>query len=190
MEQNNPEKKRRIVLVDRDGTLNVEKHYLSNPDDIQLLPGVGEGVRRLREAELPVVVVTNQSGIARGYFTEDTLRKIHHRLLVDLAHYNTTLDAIYYCGAAGDSDDPDRKPNPGMALKAAEKFNADLTKSFMVGDKPADIQLGKNVGAKTILVKTGYGEAYDTGKHPAPDAICETFADATAQILKWIAEDK
>lgn len=188
MEQNKDAVKRPIVLVDRDGTLNVEKHYLSNPDDIELLPGVGEGIRRLREAELPVVVVTNQSGIARGYFDEDTLRKIHHRLLVDLARYNTTLDAIYYCGAAGDSDDPDRKPNPGMALQAAEKFNADLSKSFMVGDKPADIQMGKNIGAKTILVRTGYGDKYDVTKHPIPDAICENFSQVVDQILEWNKE--
>lgn len=173
---------KKLVLLDRDGTINVEKHYLSSPEQLELLPGAAEGIQRMRHSGVIVVVVTNQSAIGRGYFGEDTLNLIHARLLQLLAEAGTSVDAIYVCPHLPDEGCDCRKPAPGLALRAAIDFEADLTRSFVVGDKECDIRLGKQVGATTILVRTGYGRDWVGRDDVCPDYIVENLLEASRLI--------
>jgi phosphoheptose isomerase len=149
---------RPIVILDRDGTVNVERHYLSSPAQLELLDGAAAGIRMLRELGLPVVLITNQSGIARGFFSLDTLELIHAELRMQLSAEGAGVDAIYFCPHSPSDDCQCRKPRPGLALKAAQEFGASLTQSFVIGDKSCDMELGDQIGAHTILVTTGYGK--------------------------------
>jgi len=148
---------RRFVLLDRDGTINFERHYLSDPKQLSLLPGAAAGLRSMRELGLGLVVVTNQSGIARGYFDSARLEKIHERLHELLGAAGVELDGIYFCPHGPDDNCPCRKPHPGMANAAARELGFDLKQAFVIGDKDCDIQLGRNIGATTLLVRTGHG---------------------------------
>lgn len=175
---------RRVVFLDRDGTLNVEVHYLSDPAQVELLPGVGEGLAALQRAGYLLVVLSNQSGIARGYFTEATLSRIHARLAELLRGHGATLDGIYYCPHAPDSECSCRKPKPGLGLRAAQEIGADLSRAVIVGDKACDIELGRALGCKTVLVRTGWGRNYDFATSPHPDFDAQNFAQATQWILQ------
>lgn len=155
---------RRFVLLDRDGTINFEKHYLSDPRQLSLLPGAAAGLRAMREMGLGLVVVTNQSGIARGYFDSARLEKIHDRLHELLGAAGVELDGIFFCPHGPDDGCPCRKPRPGMAHAAAREFGFRTDEAFMIGDKDCDIQVGRNIGATTFLVRTGYGA--DTASKP------------------------
>ncbi len=154
---------RRFALIDRDGTLNVEKHYLSDPDQLELIPGAGEAVARLNRAGWGVVVVTNQSGIARGYFDLARLDAIHERLHQLLAAHGAHIDGLEICPHGPDQDCLCRKPLPGMALQAAKRLKFDPKLAIMIGDKEADVGLGHAVGATTFLVRTGHGLKHQAG---------------------------
>lgn len=154
---------RRFVLIDRDGTLNIEKHYLSDPDQLQLIPGAGAAIRALKEAGLGVAVITNQSGIARGYFDMARLEEIHRRLVELLAAEGTSVDGIYLCPHGPDDDCACRKPLPGMVMQAVAEFGFDPAQAFVIGDKTADVELGRGVGAETFLVRTGHGAKHVAG---------------------------
>jgi D-glycero-D-manno-heptose 1,7-bisphosphate phosphatase len=177
---------KKLVLFDRDGTINVEKRYLSSPEQLELLPGAAEGIQRLRRLGVGVVVVTNQSAIGRGYFGQDALNLIHARLLRMLAEAGATVDAIYVCPHTPDEGCDCRKPAPGLALRASADFQADLTGSFVIGDKECDIGLGKSVGATTILVRTGYGCDWDDTGGVCPDYIVENLLEASRLIGRLI----
>ncbi|MBI2240384.1 MAG: D-glycero-beta-D-manno-heptose 1,7-bisphosphate 7-phosphatase [Magnetospirillum gryphiswaldense] len=151
---------RRFVLIDRDGTINVEKHYLSDPDQLQLIPGVGAALRRLTQAGYGIAIITNQSGIARGYFTLERLGQIHDRLNTMLAAEGVTVDGIYICPHGPDDDCDCRKPLPGMAEQAMADHGFDPKLSTVIGDKEVDVELGRAIGAATFLVRTGHGEKY------------------------------
>ena len=151
---NNP---RRFAVLDRDGTINVEKHYLSHPDQVELLPGAAAGLRKLRDLGLGITVVTNQSGIARGYFDVPRLESIHERLSELLDAEGVALDAIYFADDPPDAPSNRRKPAPGMLLEAAEDQGFVPSESFVAGDKACDIEMGRAVGATTFLVRTGHG---------------------------------
>jgi D-glycero-D-manno-heptose 1,7-bisphosphate phosphatase len=152
---------KRFVLIDRDGTINVEKHYLSDPADLVLIDGVGAAIRRLNDAGYGVAVITNQSGIARGYFDMTRLDAIHARLADLLAAEGASVDGIYLCPHGPDDDCGCRKPLPGMVQQAVAEHGFDPGQAFMVGDKEVDIGLGHAVGATTFLVRTGYGKKYE-----------------------------
>ncbi len=154
---------RRFVLIDRDGTINVEKHYLSDPDQLELYPGVAAAIRRLNRLDLGVAVVTNQSGIARGFFDLDRLEQIHTRLFALLEADGAVIDGIYICPHGPDEDCICRKPLPGMVEQAVAEHHFDPTRSFMIGDKEVDIDLGRAVGAVTFLVRTGHGPSWVAG---------------------------
>jgi D,D-heptose 1,7-bisphosphate phosphatase len=180
--------RRPAVFLDRDGTLIEHVHYLADPAHVRLLPGAAEAVRRLREAGFACVLVTNQSAIARGLLTEDGLREIHREQARQLAEAGTELDAIYYCPEAPASDDrtavehPDRKPGPGMLLRAAEEMGLDLARSWMVGDLISDALAGRNAGCKgSLLVRTGKSN----GLANAGDdfEICDDLPEAARRIL-------
>jgi len=152
---------RRFALIDRDGTINVEKHYLSDPDHLELLPGAGEAIARLNKAGWGVVIITNQSGIGRGYFDLERLGEIHERLAQLLDAHGAHVDGIEICHHAPEDDCICRKPLPGMALRAAERLGFDPKQAVMIGDKEADVGLGHSVGAISYLVRTGYGKSHE-----------------------------
>lgn len=154
------------VFVDRDGTINVDVDFLSSPAQLQLIPRSADAIRELNELNIPVIVITNQSGIARGLFTEEELGVVHRAMDGELFKYGAKVLAYYYCPhhpsgsiAQYTIDCTCRKPKPGMLIEAAAKFNFNLKRSFVVGDKCIDVQTGKSVGAISIQVATGYGKA-------------------------------
>lgn len=149
---------RRFVLVDRDGTINEEVDYVLEPDQLRLLPGSAEALRELRGSGLGLVVVTNQSPVGRGWLTDEGLARIHARLEELLAAFGAGVDGVEVCPHAPDDGCDCRKPAPGMALRAAATHGFDLTEAFVVGDHKSDVEMGRRVGARTILVLTGHGE--------------------------------
>lgn len=155
---------RPAVFLDRDGTINVEKHFLIDPAAFEFIPGVPQALKRLQDAGYLLVVVTNQSGVARGYFGLDQVRLLHDHMETLLKKYGVELAGIYICphhpteGIGEFLKDCDcRKGKPGMLLQAAQELGIDLQRSYMVGDKDADLEAGINAGCRSLLVKTGYG---------------------------------
>jgi D-glycero-D-manno-heptose 1,7-bisphosphate phosphatase len=159
-----PTPKRAAVFLDRDGTINVEKNYLHKIEDFEFIPGAPQAIKRLKDAGFLVVVVSNQAGVARGYFDEAAVRALHEHIQAELAFYGTSVDAFYFCphhpeegvGAYKVSCNC-RKGEPGMLLQAAEEHKIDLGRSYMVGDKLADTQAGLKAGCRPFMVMTGYG---------------------------------
>jgi D-glycero-D-manno-heptose 1,7-bisphosphate phosphatase len=178
--------RRRFVLLDRDGTLNEERHYLSDPDQLEILAGVPAALRRLAAQGFGLVVVTNQSGVARGYFDIATLGRIHDRLQALLAAEGARLDGIYICPHGPDEDCACRKPLPGMVEQAARDFGFDPAQAFVVGDKAADIDLARAVGAKAILVRTGWGRKTEQEGRCSPDVIVDDLAGAADWIERSV----
>lgn len=153
------------VFIDRDGTINVDVDFLSSPSQLQLIPRSAEAIRELNDLGIAVVVITNQSGIARGLYTEDDLRRVHEAMDSELKKFGATVLEYLYCPHHPEEGLPPyriececRKPKPGMLKQAKQKYGFSLTRSFVVGDKCIDVQTGKAVGAVAIQVATGYGE--------------------------------
>jgi histidinol-phosphate phosphatase family protein len=142
----------KVVFFDRDGTIAKDVPYCSRPEQFELLPGAGKAIRGLNQAGFKVIIITNQSGIARGYFTEETLGKIHEKMRNDLAEYGAFIDAIYYCPHHPDDNCDCRKPKPGLILRAAAEHDIDLSKSFFIGDSDKDIEAGQAAGCRTVLL--------------------------------------
>jgi D-glycero-D-manno-heptose 1,7-bisphosphate phosphatase len=176
---------KRFVLIDRDGTINVEKHYLSDPDQLELYPGVGRAIRRLNQLGLGVAVVTNQSGIARGYFDLERLERIHDRLYTLLGEEGAVVDGLYICPHGPDDDCDCRKPLPGMVNQAVAEHGFDPAQSFMIGDKEVDVELGHAVGAKSFLVRTGHGPKFVEGTKA--DYVVADLPQAVEVIEKILA---
>ena len=177
----------RLVLIDRDGTINVERHYLSSPEQIELFPETIAGIRLLRELGFKIVVVTNQSAVGRGYFDLARLDEIHNRLREVLGV--AEIDAIFFCPHVPADSCECRKPATGMAAEAAKLYNSILSDSFVIGDNICDIELGKNINATTILVKTGYGKRTLEEKRTQPDFVAENLLEA-AKLIKGIVENE
>jgi D-glycero-D-manno-heptose 1,7-bisphosphate phosphatase len=177
---------RPFVLLDRDGTLNVEKHYLSDPDQLELFPAVVPALKRLRELGYGLVVLTNQSGIGRGYFGLDAVDRVHDRLRELLAAGGVSVDGIYICPHGPDEACDCRKPLPGMARQAMADFGFDPAQAIMIGDKAADVDLGHAIGATSILVRTGWGADTEKEGGCVPDAIVDDLAGAVA----WMESGK
>jgi len=145
-------------MLDRDGTIIRERHYLSDPDDVELLPGAVGGLLALQRLGFGLVVLTNQSGVGRGYFDIACLDAIHDRMKMLLANAGVRLDGIYYCEHKPEDKCSCRKPKPGLVKVASSQLGFRPSDGIMVGDKAIDCQLGRAVGAQTFLVLTGYGE--------------------------------
>ena len=177
---------KRYVVFDRDGTLIHERHYLSNPEQVELIPGTAAGLRILADLGFGLIIVTNQSGIGRGYFSEGRLAQIHERLIQLLAEEDIRLDGIFYCPHTPYDGCDCRKPRSGLLLQAAQRFQFDPAQCFVVGDKPCDIDLGKAVGATTILVKTGYGAEICQQESINPDYLVDTAKDVAFTIQQHI----
>lgn len=171
------------VFLDRDGTLNEDIGYVSDPEDLLIYPCAAEAVRLLNQAGLKVIVVTNQSGVARGLYTEERLRQIHAKLREKMLEAGARIDDFYYCPHHPDLGDSRyrrqcecRKPRPGLLIRASREHDIDLPASYVIGDKAGDMGLAANVGAQGILVLTGYGR--ETLEHPdlwpcEPDSVAE-----------------
>ncbi|MBW4679879.1 MAG: HAD family hydrolase [Microcoleus vaginatus WJT46-NPBG5] len=191
---------RTAVFLDRDGVLNVEAGYLYRVEDLHLIAGVAEAVRRLNDRQIFCCLVSNQSGPARGYYPADHVDALHRRLCQLLeSEAGARLDALYYCpylSAPEGGTDPEftrwstwRKPNTGMLVAAAWEHNLDLSQSFMVGDKATDVDMAHNAGCTGILVQTGFGErvlAGDYQHHTKPDYIAPNLPIAVEWILNRI----
>jgi len=164
---------RRFALLDRDGTVIHERHYLADPADVELLPGAARGLRQLRRLGFNLVLVTNQSGIARGYFDRPQLERIHARLIDLLAAKGVALRGIYICPHLPEANCMCRKPRPGLALQAAAEHEFNPAHAIVVGDKPCDVDLGRAIGARSFLVRTGYGTTFEgaTSTHVVVDDL-------------------
>ena len=178
----------RLVLLDRDGTINVERHYLSSPDEVELLPNAADGIKLLQSIGFKLVVITNQSAIGRGYFDLMTLDHIHNRLQELLSEQGASLDGVYFCPHRPDENCACRKPLPALAERAAEDFNSDLTNSFLIGDNVCDIELGRRIGATTILVRTGYGAELEKQAEVKPDYVVANLLEAAKLIQQLYNE--
>jgi D-glycero-D-manno-heptose 1,7-bisphosphate phosphatase len=180
------EGRRRAVFLDRDGTLIREADYLSDPEGVELLPGVPEALRALRDAGYALVIVTNQSGIARGLYGADDYRRVAARLDEVLERVGASVDATYHCPHHPDfSGSCDcRKPGLGMYREAAEALRLDLARSWYVGDKATDVLPAAETGGRGLLVRTGYGRATEeAGGLPANVVVVDDLRAAAASIL-------
>lgn len=178
----------RAVFIDRDGTINVNYGYINNPNDFKMYPGVAKGIKLLQENGFKIIVITNQSGIARGYFSEKSLEEIHEKMKKELSKEDAGVDAIYHCPHHPDEKCNCRKPNPGMLEKAIKDFDIDIENSFIIGDRMLDVEAGRNVGCKTVLVPEDK-ELVKKEREESdvkPDYICDDFYSG----VKWILENR
>jgi D-glycero-D-manno-heptose 1,7-bisphosphate phosphatase len=186
---------RPAVFIDRDGTLTEEVGYVNHPSRLRLLPRSAEAIRRLNRAGTAAVIVTNQAGVARGYFSENVLHAVNAELVAQLERAGARLDGIYVCAHHPTEGAPPnrtlcdcRKPKPGLLLRAADELHLDLARSVMVGDKPSDLELAAKVGARSVLVLTGYGlgewEYHRDQFAIPPDHVAADLLDAVDWALK------
>lgn len=173
---------KRYVLLDRDGTVIVDKHYLSDPAGVELLPGAAEGLGRMRDMGFGLAVLSNQSGVGRGYFDQASVEACNLRLKELLAGRGVDVDGFYCCPHGPDEGCRCRKPAPGLMEQAAEELGFDPGRSWMIGDKCADMGLGRAVGAATILVLTGKGEIHRPRCEGDTDFVAADLAEAAAII--------
>jgi D-glycero-D-manno-heptose 1,7-bisphosphate phosphatase len=184
------------VFLDRDGTICEEVGYLRSPDQVRLLPGAAEAIRLANGRGIKTVVITNQSGVARGLFTEDQLQEIHRELARQLQNEGAFLDRIYFCPHhPSEGEDPYRracdcrKPASGMVLRAASEMGIDLERSYCVGDRHADLECGMRVGTKGVLVLTGYGKEEWTSGVRTQGWRPSFVAAGLREAMEWIFED-
>lgn len=184
----------KIVFLDRDGTLNEEVYYLHRPEDLKLLPDVPEALALLKQAGFRLIVVTNQAGVARGYYTEEDVRSLHRYMNRILEEKGAAVDAFYYCPHHPEHgigpyrvNCSCRKPGVGMFEQAARDFAVDKAASFMIGDKLLDVEAGKRFGLTSILVGTGYGRGLheeDVRENRTPGY--DYYADTLLSAAEWI----
>ncbi len=179
---------RRAAFLDRDGTIGEELGYVNHIDRFQIFPFAAEAIRQLNEAEIPVIVVTNQSGIARNIFPESLVHEVHKKMVAELAKGGAWIDAIYYCPHKTEDNCVCRKPNPGLLLQAGREHSLDLAASWIVGDRYGDLEMGHAAGTRGILVMSGYGRGEYELHHASwprqPDVVAENLTDAVRRILQ------
>lgn len=181
---------RKTVFLDRDGTINVEKNYLYRPEEFEFIPKVPEAIARLNNAGYQVIVVSNQAGVARGYYSEDDVIKLHQYVNEQLSKYKAHIDVFYYCPHHPDAGIGKykmkchcRKPETGLFEKACEDFDVDIEDSWMIGDNIGDIKAGNNFHLKTILVRTGYGSQLEKEGFHLFQYIADDLYDAVNNIV-------
>lgn len=186
--------KRRAVFIDRDGTISEEVGYVNHPSRYRVFPYAAEAVRLLNEANHLAILVTNQAGVARGYFAEEMIGMVHSILTRELAQGGARLDAIYYCPhhpSVGETpyrlDCDCRKPRPGLIRRAVEEFDVDAAQSWMVGDRYGDIELARNAGVRSAFVLSGYGRGEWEHQRPSwriePEVVADDLLAAVKMIL-------
>ena len=192
---------RPAVFMDRDGCLIEEMGYLNHPSRVRILPRTAAAVARLNAAGIPALMATNQAGIARGYFSAETLAEINAEVVRQLASEGARLDGLYVCTHHPTVGSPPyrrlcdcRKPKPGLLQRAAEELGVDLSRSVMVGDKPSDVEAGQAAGAAGVLVLTGYGRGeWEYLRHAwtvKPDHVAEDLLDAVVWALARFESEK
>ena len=183
---------RSAAFLDRDGTLVVERGYLAHADDLELLPHTVAGLRRLRELGCALVVVSNQSGVGRGFFPLSRVHEAMARLRRELRTHGIELDAVYFCPHRPDAGCECRKPSPKLLRDAARNLRLALKRSVMIGDKQLDAATGRAAGAWGVLVRTGYGrdeEARGPGEFPSPSAVVDDLEQAASWLADHLPED-
>lgn len=188
----------KIVFLDRDGTLNEEVNYLHRPEDLRLLPGVEEGLAQLKRQGFKLVVVTNQAGVARGYYTEEDVAALHCYLNSLLEKKKARIDHFFYCPHHPEHGIPQyrktcrcRKPDTGMLEMAEEFYDIDKCHSYMIGDKLLDTEAGRRYGVRPILVGTGYGREQYAGLSPQEKkAAFDYYADTFKEAVDWILKEE
>jgi histidinol-phosphate phosphatase family protein len=178
-------KERPFIVLDRDGTIIEEREYLSRPDQVVLIPGVGDALRKLRQMGFGLVVATNQSGVGRGIFDEAQLIRIHQRLDELLGAEGVHLDGLYVCIHKPDDGCDCRKPRLGLLQKASEELGFRPENSIVIGDKECDIAMGRSAGAVTFLVRTGYGAQFES--IAAADFVVDDLAAASGSIQRLMS---
>lgn len=176
----------RAVFLDRDGTINEERHYLHRPEDVVVFAGAGAALRKLQDAGFKLFVVSNQSGVGRGYFSLADVNRVNDRLLSELGRDGVTIEKIYIAPEAPDMPSRGRKPSPQFLFDARDEYGLDLGQSYLIGDKLIDLECGWNAGVKKcILVRTGYGA--ETGQSGAAElaksVVVDTLGDAANYIV-------
>ncbi len=187
--------KRPAVFIDRDGTISEEVGYVNHPSRYRVFPYAAEAIRTITDAGWLAVLVTNQAGVARGYFAEDLITEVHSALARELERGGARLDAVYYCPHHPSVGEPPyrldcdcRKPRPGLIRRAADELNVDLAASWMIGDRYGDVELARNAGLRSAFVLSGYGRGeweYQRTRWPRqPDLVAEDLLEAVGKILK------
>jgi D-glycero-D-manno-heptose 1,7-bisphosphate phosphatase len=186
----------RAIFIDRDGTMNEEVGYVNHLSRYQIFPFAAEAVRLINRAGWRAMLVTNQSGVARGYFTEELLLEVHARLEADLEQAGARLDAIYYCPHHPTAGEPPyrqecdcRKPQPGLLRRAAQDFNLDLTRCYVVGDRYRDVEMAHRAGCRAVMVLTGYGCGEYEYQRAAWSQPPEHVAENLLEAVRWILEN-
>ncbi len=185
----------KAIFLDRDGTINEEMGYINHISRFKIFPFTFEAIKLLKECGYKIIVITNQAGLARGYFSEEILRSVHEKLMEDARRAGAPIDRLYYCphlpGAAIKKYDRNcncRKPKTGMLEKARDELNIDLSRSVMIGDRYKDMQFGWKMGLQTVLVLSGYGMGEYTHQRERwekqPDMIAENLLEAAREICK------
>ena len=187
--------KRAAVFLDRDGTINEQMGYINHISRFVLLPGAAQAIRTLNEQDIPVVVVTNQSGLARGYFPPSLLEEVHAKMEQELASEGAHIDGLYICPHHPEAKEEQfrkdctcRKPKTGLLERAAAELGLDLQRSFMVGDRWSDLKCGARVGATSILVLTGYGRGDLEYISPQQEIQPAKGAEDLPEAVAWIVE--
>ena len=187
--------KQPAVFLDRDGTINEQMGYINHISRFVLLPGVDRAIRKLNEHNIPVVVVTNQSGLARGYFPASLLAEVNQKMEQQLAAEGAHIDGLYICPHHPEAKEKKyrkacscRKPKTGLLKQAAADLNLDLTQSFMVGDRWSDLKCGAAAGATSILVLTGYGRGDQQYIGPHQDIQPAMVAENLNAAVDWVLE--
>ena len=180
---------RRAVFLDRDGTINVELEFLYRPEDFEFIPGAPQAIRLLNEAGFRVIVVTNQSGIARGFYDEAAVSRLHRFMDVQLARFGARIDAYYFCPHHPEYGTGDyrkscacRKPMDGMLRRGAAEFSLDLSASLIIGDRYVDVAAGLKAGCRAMMVRTGYGAAESAGLPPEIHVYADLLEAARAIV--------
>ena len=180
---------RRAVFIDRDGTISEEVGYINHPSRFRVFPYAAAAIKHLNDAGWLAIVVTNQAGVARGYFSEDMIQTVHAEMTKELENGGARLDAVYYCAHHPSVGEPPyrfdcdcRKPKPGLISRAARDFDIDLAGSWMVGDRYSDVELARNAGVQSMLVLSGYGrgewEHQRSTWTEQPDLVAENLQEA------------
>ena len=185
------------VFLDRDGTVNVEANYVSSPDQLQLIPHAANAIRTLNSLGIRVFIITNQSGVARGYFSEAAVHDVHNALKALLEKENAFVDDFFYCPHLPGTPDERynrecdcRKPKPGMLHQAEQKYAVNLRRSFIVGDRCIDMAAGKAVGAGTVMVSTGYGAEEILNCRDRADFFARDLLDGVEYIKQTVVSQE
>jgi D-glycero-D-manno-heptose 1,7-bisphosphate phosphatase len=179
----------RAIFLDRDGTLIAEKNYLCRPEDVDVFPGAGGTLKKLAGAGFKLFIVSNQSGVGRGYFTLADVDRVNEHLARELARDGVRFEKIYIAPEAPDQPSRGRKPSPQFLFDARDEFNLNLAESFMVGDKLIDLECGWNAGVKkSILVRTGYGA--ETERAAANKFASALIVDDLNSVADWVLSQK